>query len=88
MTEPSVSIYIPIAFQDATLLPAFAHPDHLLLAGSQGFVHLSPGSILKSNGYTDPLIYRRHCNACKVIYSNDQHIMFYQDKQSEQNQPK
>ncbi|KEQ18551.1 hypothetical protein GZ78_13895 [Endozoicomonas numazuensis] len=42
---------IPIAFQDATLLPAFAHPDHLLLVGSQGFAHLSPGSILKSNRY-------------------------------------
>ena len=27
-------LVIPIAFQDATLLPAFAHPDHLLLVGS------------------------------------------------------
>nr|WP_152558750.1 hypothetical protein [Endozoicomonas numazuensis] len=27
--------HIPIAFQDATLLPAFAHPDHLLLVGSR-----------------------------------------------------
>ncbi|KEQ17471.1 hypothetical protein GZ78_17010 [Endozoicomonas numazuensis] len=42
---------IPIAFQDATLLPAFAHPDHLLLVGSQGFAHLSPSSILNSLGY-------------------------------------
>ena len=42
---------IPIAFQDATLLSAFAHPDHLLLVGSQGFTLLSPSSILKYNGY-------------------------------------
>ena len=42
---------IPIAFQDATLLSAFAHPDHLLLVGSRGFALLSPGSILKYNGY-------------------------------------
>ncbi|WP_067583384.1 type II secretion system minor pseudopilin GspK [Endozoicomonas ascidiicola] len=42
---------IPIAFQDAALLSAFAHPDHLLFVGSRGFAHLSPSSILKSNGY-------------------------------------
>ncbi|MDP0563223.1 MAG: hypothetical protein QS721_13205 [Candidatus Endonucleobacter sp. (ex Gigantidas childressi)] len=27
--------FIPVAFQVATLLAAFAHPDHLLLVGSR-----------------------------------------------------
>ncbi|MDP0560925.1 MAG: hypothetical protein QS721_00770 [Candidatus Endonucleobacter sp. (ex Gigantidas childressi)] len=40
-------IDIPVAFQSATLLAAFAHPDHLLLVGSQG---LPPSSNLKSFG--------------------------------------
>ena len=50
----SLSVYlalIPIAFQDATLLSALAHPDHLLLVGSRGFTLLPPSSILKYNGY-------------------------------------
>ncbi|MDP0561803.1 MAG: hypothetical protein QS721_05500 [Candidatus Endonucleobacter sp. (ex Gigantidas childressi)] len=34
-------MYIPVAFQAATLLAAFAHPDHLLLVGSRGFAYLS-----------------------------------------------
>ncbi|MDP0563636.1 MAG: hypothetical protein QS721_15485 [Candidatus Endonucleobacter sp. (ex Gigantidas childressi)] len=40
-----------LIFQDATLLPALAHPDHLLLVGLLGFTHLLPGSNLKSNEY-------------------------------------
>ncbi|KEQ19218.1 hypothetical protein GZ78_04285 [Endozoicomonas numazuensis] len=55
-------INIPIAFQDATLLPAFAHPDHLLLVGSQGFAH----SILKSNGYKDLLQAQTKLNLCSA----------------------
>ena len=47
-----VTLDVPIAFQDAPLLSAFAHPDHLLLVGSRGFALLSPSSILKYNGYT------------------------------------
>ncbi|MDP0562708.1 MAG: transposase [Candidatus Endonucleobacter sp. (ex Gigantidas childressi)] len=31
-------LYIPVAFQVATLLAAFAHPDHLLLVGSRGLL--------------------------------------------------
>ncbi|MDP0563607.1 MAG: hypothetical protein QS721_15310 [Candidatus Endonucleobacter sp. (ex Gigantidas childressi)] len=43
--------YIPVAFQSATLLAAFAHPDHLLLIGSRGFAYLPSSSNLKSFGY-------------------------------------
>ncbi|MDP0561859.1 MAG: hypothetical protein QS721_05805 [Candidatus Endonucleobacter sp. (ex Gigantidas childressi)] len=42
---------IPIAFQVATLLAAFAHPGHLLLVGSRGFAYLLPSSNLKCLGY-------------------------------------
>ncbi|KEQ17367.1 hypothetical protein GZ78_16345 [Endozoicomonas numazuensis] len=38
-----------LAFQDATLLPAFAHPDHLLLVGAQGFAHLSPRRLTENS---------------------------------------
>ncbi|MDP0562154.1 MAG: hypothetical protein QS721_07450 [Candidatus Endonucleobacter sp. (ex Gigantidas childressi)] len=44
--------YIPVAFQVATLLAAFAHPDHLLLVGSRGFAYLLPSSNLKCFGYS------------------------------------
>ncbi|MDP0561250.1 MAG: hypothetical protein QS721_02450 [Candidatus Endonucleobacter sp. (ex Gigantidas childressi)] len=40
--------YIPVAFQSTTLLPALAHPDHLLLVGSWVFSSLS--STGTSNG--------------------------------------
>ncbi|MDP0563259.1 MAG: hypothetical protein QS721_13415 [Candidatus Endonucleobacter sp. (ex Gigantidas childressi)] len=43
--------FIPVAFQVATLLAAFAHPDHLLLVGSRGFAYLLPSSNLKCFGY-------------------------------------
>ncbi|MDP0561870.1 MAG: hypothetical protein QS721_05885 [Candidatus Endonucleobacter sp. (ex Gigantidas childressi)] len=39
--------FIPVAFQVATLLAAFAHHDHLLLVGSRGFAHLPPNSNFK-----------------------------------------
>ncbi|MDP0561864.1 MAG: hypothetical protein QS721_05835 [Candidatus Endonucleobacter sp. (ex Gigantidas childressi)] len=42
---------IPIAFQVATLLAAFAHPGHLLLVGSRGSAYLLPSSNLKCFGY-------------------------------------
>ncbi|MDP0560973.1 MAG: hypothetical protein QS721_01020 [Candidatus Endonucleobacter sp. (ex Gigantidas childressi)] len=42
--------FIPVAFQVATLLAAFAHPDHLLV-GSRGFAYLLPSSNLKCFGY-------------------------------------
>ncbi|MDP0560937.1 MAG: hypothetical protein QS721_00830 [Candidatus Endonucleobacter sp. (ex Gigantidas childressi)] len=32
--------FIPVAFQVATLLAAFAHPDNLLLVGDRGFAYL------------------------------------------------
>ncbi|MDP0563417.1 MAG: hypothetical protein QS721_14280 [Candidatus Endonucleobacter sp. (ex Gigantidas childressi)] len=35
----------------ATLLAAFAHPDHLLLVVSRGFSYLLPSSSLKCFGY-------------------------------------
>ncbi|MDP0563106.1 MAG: IS630 family transposase [Candidatus Endonucleobacter sp. (ex Gigantidas childressi)] len=47
--------YIPAAFQVATLLAAFAHPDHLLLVGSRGFAYLLPSSNLKCFGYIERL---------------------------------
>ncbi|MDP0561515.1 MAG: hypothetical protein QS721_03935 [Candidatus Endonucleobacter sp. (ex Gigantidas childressi)] len=40
-------LIIAVAFQVATLLAAFAHPDHLLLVGSWGFAYLLPSSNLK-----------------------------------------
>ncbi|MDP0562430.1 MAG: hypothetical protein QS721_08930 [Candidatus Endonucleobacter sp. (ex Gigantidas childressi)] len=40
-------LIIPVA----TLLAAFAHPYHLLLVGSRGFVYLLPSNNLKSFGY-------------------------------------
>ncbi|MDP0561136.1 MAG: hypothetical protein QS721_01860 [Candidatus Endonucleobacter sp. (ex Gigantidas childressi)] len=43
--------FISVAFQVATLLAAFAHPDHLLLVGSRGFAYLLPSSNLKCFGY-------------------------------------
>ncbi|MDP0563167.1 MAG: hypothetical protein QS721_12920 [Candidatus Endonucleobacter sp. (ex Gigantidas childressi)] len=43
--------HIPVAFQVATLLAAFSHPDHLLLVGSRGFAYLLPSSNLKCFGY-------------------------------------
>ncbi|MDP0560872.1 MAG: hypothetical protein QS721_00500 [Candidatus Endonucleobacter sp. (ex Gigantidas childressi)] len=33
------------------MLTALAHPDHLLLVGSQGFAYLLPSSNLKCFGY-------------------------------------
>ncbi|MDP0562238.1 MAG: transposase [Candidatus Endonucleobacter sp. (ex Gigantidas childressi)] len=48
-------LYIPIAFQVATLLAAFAHPDHLLLVGSRDFAYLLPSSNLKCFGYRNLL---------------------------------
>ncbi|MDP0561221.1 MAG: hypothetical protein QS721_02300 [Candidatus Endonucleobacter sp. (ex Gigantidas childressi)] len=53
-------LYIPVAFQVATLLAAFAHPYHLLLVGSQGFAYLLPSSNLKCFGYRDLLF----CKIC------------------------
>ncbi|MDP0562343.1 MAG: hypothetical protein QS721_08465 [Candidatus Endonucleobacter sp. (ex Gigantidas childressi)] len=44
--------YIPVAFQVATLLAAFAHPDHLLIVGSRGFAYLLPSRNLKCFGYS------------------------------------
>ncbi|MDP0560837.1 MAG: hypothetical protein QS721_00320 [Candidatus Endonucleobacter sp. (ex Gigantidas childressi)] len=41
---------IPVAFHVATLLAAFAHPDHLLLVGSRGFAYLLASSNLKCFG--------------------------------------
>ncbi|MDP0562517.1 MAG: transposase [Candidatus Endonucleobacter sp. (ex Gigantidas childressi)] len=46
-------LYIPVAFQVATLL----HPDHLLLAGSLGLAYLLPSSNLKCFGYSYESIY-------------------------------
>ncbi|MDP0561651.1 MAG: hypothetical protein QS721_04695 [Candidatus Endonucleobacter sp. (ex Gigantidas childressi)] len=54
-------LYIPVAFHVATLLPAFAHPDHLLLVGSQGFAYLLPSSNLKCFGYRD-LLFCKFCH--------------------------
>ncbi|MDP0563641.1 MAG: hypothetical protein QS721_15510 [Candidatus Endonucleobacter sp. (ex Gigantidas childressi)] len=42
---------IPVAFQVATLLAVFAHPDHLLLVGSRDFAYLPPSSNMKCFGY-------------------------------------
>ncbi|MDP0561604.1 MAG: hypothetical protein QS721_04425 [Candidatus Endonucleobacter sp. (ex Gigantidas childressi)] len=50
-------LIIPVAFQVATLLAAFAHPDHLLLVGSLGFAYLLPSSNLKCFGYSYESIY-------------------------------
>ncbi|MDP0562989.1 MAG: hypothetical protein QS721_11955 [Candidatus Endonucleobacter sp. (ex Gigantidas childressi)] len=44
-------MYIPVAFQSATLLAALAHPNHLLLVGPWGLAYLPPSSNLKSFGY-------------------------------------
>ncbi|MDP0561722.1 MAG: helix-turn-helix domain-containing protein [Candidatus Endonucleobacter sp. (ex Gigantidas childressi)] len=44
-------LIIPVAFQVATLLAAFAHPDHLLLVGSRGFAYLLPSINLKCFWY-------------------------------------
>ena len=63
---------IPIAFQDATLLSALAHPDHLLFVGSRGFAHLPPSSILKSNGYNSQLLrgsLLREANADPAVHN-------------------
>ncbi|MDP0562496.1 MAG: hypothetical protein QS721_09320 [Candidatus Endonucleobacter sp. (ex Gigantidas childressi)] len=54
-------LYIPVAFQVATLLAAFAHPDHLLLVGSLGFAYLLPSSNLKCFGYRD-LLFSKFCH--------------------------
>ncbi|MDP0561102.1 MAG: hypothetical protein QS721_01690 [Candidatus Endonucleobacter sp. (ex Gigantidas childressi)] len=56
--------YIPVAFQFATLLAAFAHPAHLLLAGSRGFAYLLPSSNLKYFGYRQSVMLSRH----KLLY--------------------
>ncbi|MDP0562788.1 MAG: helix-turn-helix domain-containing protein [Candidatus Endonucleobacter sp. (ex Gigantidas childressi)] len=50
-------LIIPVAFQVATLLAAFAHPDHLLLVASRGFAYLLPSSNLKCFGYSYESIY-------------------------------
>ncbi|MDP0561462.1 MAG: hypothetical protein QS721_03655 [Candidatus Endonucleobacter sp. (ex Gigantidas childressi)] len=39
------------------MLAAFAHPDHLLLAGSRGLAYLLPSSNLKCFGYSYESIY-------------------------------
>ncbi|MDP0563016.1 MAG: transposase [Candidatus Endonucleobacter sp. (ex Gigantidas childressi)] len=54
-------LYIPVAFQVATLLAAFAHPNHLLLVGSRGFAYLLPSSNLKCFGYRD-LLFCKFCH--------------------------
>ncbi|MDP0562869.1 MAG: helix-turn-helix domain-containing protein [Candidatus Endonucleobacter sp. (ex Gigantidas childressi)] len=50
-------LIIPVAFQVATLLAAFAHLNHLLLVGSRGFAYLLPSSNLKCFGYSYESIY-------------------------------
>ncbi|MDP0561554.1 MAG: hypothetical protein QS721_04150 [Candidatus Endonucleobacter sp. (ex Gigantidas childressi)] len=60
--QPSKVIgYIPVAFQVATLLAAFAHHDHLQLVGSLGFAYLLPSSNLKCFGYIPILVWRYKC---------------------------
>ncbi|MDP0562082.1 MAG: hypothetical protein QS721_07035 [Candidatus Endonucleobacter sp. (ex Gigantidas childressi)] len=54
-------LYIPVAFQVATLLAAFAYHDHLLLLGSLGFSYLLPNSNLKCFGYRD-LLFCKFCH--------------------------
>ncbi|MDP0563336.1 MAG: hypothetical protein QS721_13825 [Candidatus Endonucleobacter sp. (ex Gigantidas childressi)] len=44
-------LIIPVAFQVATLLAAFANPGHLLFVGSRGFTYLLPSSNLICFGY-------------------------------------
>ncbi|MDP0561622.1 MAG: hypothetical protein QS721_04520 [Candidatus Endonucleobacter sp. (ex Gigantidas childressi)] len=51
MLNDQERLIIPVAFQVATLLAAFAHPDHLLLVGSRGFSYLLTSSNLKCFGY-------------------------------------
>ncbi|MDP0562260.1 MAG: transposase [Candidatus Endonucleobacter sp. (ex Gigantidas childressi)] len=55
-------LYILVAFQVATLLAAFAHPDHLLFVGSRGFAYLLPSSNLKCFGYR----YLLFCKFCHL----------------------
>ncbi|MDP0561607.1 MAG: transposase [Candidatus Endonucleobacter sp. (ex Gigantidas childressi)] len=55
-------LYIPVAFQVATLFAAFDHPSHLLLVGSRGFAYLLPSSNLKCFGYRDILF----CKFCHI----------------------
>ncbi|MDP0563225.1 MAG: transposase [Candidatus Endonucleobacter sp. (ex Gigantidas childressi)] len=54
-------LYILVSFQVATLLAAFAHPDHLLLVGSWSFAYLLPSSNLKCFGYRD-LLFCKFCH--------------------------
>ncbi|MDP0561916.1 MAG: transposase [Candidatus Endonucleobacter sp. (ex Gigantidas childressi)] len=54
-------LYIPVAFQSATLLAALTHPDHLLFVGSWGFAYLPPSSNLKCFGYRD-FLFRKFCH--------------------------
>ena len=49
--EYLVFVDIPIVLEDAGLLAAFTHPNHLLLVGSWGFAQLPPTCISNSNGY-------------------------------------
>ena len=72
--------YIPIAFQDATLLSAFAHPDHLLFVGSRGFALLSPSSILKSNGYIQKVLQENSGNISATARSLGMHRRTLQRK--------
>ncbi len=44
--------YIPVAFQVATLLAAFAHPGHVVFLRSRGFAQLPPCSHMKSIRYS------------------------------------
>ncbi|MDP0561390.1 MAG: hypothetical protein QS721_03255 [Candidatus Endonucleobacter sp. (ex Gigantidas childressi)] len=57
MLNDKEQLIIPVAFQVATLLTAFDHPDHLLLVGSRGFSYLLPSSNLKCFGYSYESIY-------------------------------
>ena len=48
---PVLGVAIPIVLEDAELLAAFTHPNHLLLVGSWGFAQLPPTCIFNSNRY-------------------------------------
>ena len=43
--------FIPIPLEDAGVLAALTHPNHLLLVGSWGFTRLPPTHIFNGNGY-------------------------------------
>ncbi len=52
---------IPVAFQVATLLAAFAHPGHVVFLRSRGFAQLPSRSNMKPIGYVPSVQTQAFC---------------------------